>query len=77
MDPFGNFGWNFGYGFGWILIGITVILLVLGIIQLTRLSFKDEREKSEKQETFNTLKQAICAGKISLEEFEDSLKSKT
>lgn len=77
MVPFGNFGWSYGFGFGWILIGITAILLVLGIMQLTRLSFKDEREKSEEQETFNTLAQAICAGKISLEEFEERIKIRT
>ncbi|HUI66923.1 MAG TPA: hypothetical protein VL087_01775 [Nitrospirota bacterium] len=77
MVPFGNFGWSFGFGFGWILIGITAILLVLGIMQLTRFSFKDEREKSEEQDTFNTLKQAICAGKISREEFEERIKIRT
>ncbi len=77
MDPFGNFGWDFGFGFGWILIGITMILIVLAIAQLVRFSFKDDREKSEEQGVFETLKQEICAGKLSLEEFEEKIKSRT
>jgi uncharacterized membrane protein len=74
MDPFGNFGWSFG--FGWILIGITMILIVLAIAQLVRFSFQDERGKSAEQEVFNTLKQDICSGKISIEEFEKKVKSR-
>jgi hypothetical protein len=76
MDPFGNFGWDFGFGFGWILIGITVILMALGIAQLVRYSFRDEREKSEEQEMFNALKQDICSGKMSIEEFEKKVKTR-
>ncbi len=76
MDPFGNFGWDFGFGFGWILIGVTMILIVLAIAQLVRFSFKDEREKLEEQEVLDTLKQEICAGKISLKEFEEKMKSR-
>ncbi len=77
MDPFGNFGWDFGFGFGWILIGITMILVVLAIAQLVRFSFNDDREKSEEQGVFETLKHEICAGKLSLEEFEEKIKSRT
>ncbi len=75
MDPFGNFGWNFGFGFGWILIGVFAILLVLAIVQLARFSFKDERTKAAEQAAFNSLKEDICANKISLEEFEEKIKS--
>ncbi len=77
MDPFGNFGWDFGFGFGWILIGITMILVVLAIAQLVRFSFNDDREKSEEKGAFETLKREICAGKLSLEEFEEKIKSRT
>jgi uncharacterized membrane protein len=76
MDPFGNFGWDFGFGFGWILIGVTMILIVLAIAQLVRFSFKDEHEKLKDQEALDTLKQEICASKISLEEFEEKIKSR-
>ncbi len=75
MDPFGNFGWNFGFGFGWILIGVFVFLLVLAIVQLARFSFKDDRTKSQEQAELNSLKDAICAKKISLEEFEEKIKA--
>ena len=75
MDPFGNFGWNFGFGFGWILIGVFAILLILAIVQLVRFSFRDKRTKDEKQAELNSLKDSICANKISLEEFEDKIKN--
>jgi hypothetical protein len=77
MGSFGNFAWGFGFGFEWILIGIVAILLLWGVMQLNRFSFKDGRKKSEEQETFNTLKQEICAGKISLEEFGKRIQSRT
>jgi|GEM_PF-6314469 len=77
MVPFGNFGWSFGFGFGWILIGITAILLVLGIMQLTRLSFKEEREKSEEQETFNKLKRRYARARSALKNLRKKIKSNT
>jgi len=67
MVPFGNFGWSFGFGFGWILTGIVFIVLVLGIVQLTRFSFKDEREKSDEQEAFNTLKRRYARARSALQ----------
>ena len=72
MDPFGNFGWNFGLGFGWILVGIFAALLILAIVQLVRFSFKDEQQVQEK---LNSLKESICANKISLGEFENKIKN--
>jgi len=73
MDPFGNFGWNFGFGFGWILTGITAVLLFLGVVQVIRFGFK---EKAEEEESFNMLKQDICTGKIGPEEFEERVRSR-
>ncbi len=73
MDPFGNFGWNFGFGFGWILIGITMILIVLAIARLAGFGTKDDRSG---QEDMAMLKKNICSGKISIEEFEERVKSR-
>ncbi len=75
MDPFGNFGWSFGFGFGWILIGVFTVLMALAIMQLVRFSVKDERTKSEEQAALNSLQQSICANKISLEEFKEKIKN--
>ncbi len=75
MDPFGNFGWSFGFGFGWILIGVFAILMALAIAQLVRFSFKDEKTKAEEQAKLHSLKDAVCANKISMEEFEEEIKS--
>ncbi len=74
MDPFGNFGWDFGFGFGWILIGVFGFLLVMAIAQLARFSFKDRRTKSQRQAELNSLKEKICAGKITLEELEEKIR---
>lgn len=37
MVPFGNFGWNFGIGFGWIVIVVSLILLVFAIVRPARM----------------------------------------
>ena len=73
MDPFGNFGWDFGFGFGWILIGITTILMILAVARLAGYGTKDDRSG---QEDLTLLKKDICAGKISVEEFEEKIKDR-
>jgi flagellar basal body-associated protein FliL len=70
MDPFGNFGWSFGFGFGWILIGVTVIFVALAIFQLVRFSFQDDGKKAQEEAKLNPLKE-ICANEITVEEFEE------
>ncbi len=76
VDPFGNFGWNFGFGFGWILIGVFVILMVLAIVQLVRFYFKEEEARTQELAERDSLKKELCENKISLDEFEDQLKSR-
>ncbi len=73
MDPFGNFGWSFGFGFGWILIFVFVALMAAAIAQLTRLGFRDEQRNREIQAELVSLKQQVCANKISLQEFEQKI----
>ncbi len=73
MDPFGNFGWNFGFGFGWILIGISAVLLIAAIVQLVRFGFKDETARARERERFDSLKDAVCANRIGIEEFEEQM----
>ncbi len=72
MDPFGNFGWSFGFGFGWILTGVVAILMVAAIVQLIRFSFKDEETKDAE---LSALKEAACDNRISPEEFKEAVKS--
>jgi uncharacterized membrane protein len=73
MDPFGNFGWDFGFGFGWILIAVFIALLVVAIVQLARFGYREERRGREIQAELDSLKQQVCANKISLEEFEEKI----
>jgi cell division protein FtsL len=75
MDPFGNFGWSFGFGFGWILIFVFLALMAVAIAQLSRLGIHDERRHREIMAEIDSLKQQVCANKISLEEFEDKIKT--
>ena len=73
MDPFGNFGWSFGFGFGWILIAVFVALMAVAIMQLTRFSSRDKQQNPEIQAALDSLKQQVCANKISLQEFDDKI----
>ncbi len=74
MDPFGNFGWSFGFGFGWILIGVFALFMTLAIARLAWSSFKDERQKAEEQARLNALKEAVCANNMSPEKFDEEIR---
>lgn len=76
MDPFGNFGWDFGFGFGWILVGVFAILMIVAIVQLARISFRSERTKAEKQAVLKSMRRAFCSDRISLEEFEKRMEDR-
>lgn len=76
MVPFGNFGWNFGVGFGWILVIISLVLVAFGIVQLIRFmsgppSGTNPSEKIVCDETaLDALKRRYARGEISKDEFE-------
>ncbi len=73
MDPFGNFGWNFGFGFGWILIGVFALLMIAAIVHLISVSYKGRLSESEKKAELNSLKEDICENKISIDELEEKI----
>ncbi len=73
MDPFGNFGWNFGFGFGWILVGVFALLMILGIAFLAGSDFKGPRSTPEKEAELEALKRAVCENRISVDEFDDKI----
>ena len=72
MVPFGNFGWNFGIGFGWIIVIVTLILIALGVAQLVRFMSKDGEPEQDVCDTppLDTLKRRYARGEITREEFE-------
>ncbi len=68
MMPLGNFG--FGLGLGWIAVGIIAFVMVLGIFQLVRFSFKDDRETAEEEAALAKLKEDVCSREMTPAEFE-------
>ncbi len=69
MVPFGNFGWNFGFGFGWFIVVLSFILIIFGIVQLVRMD-SGERRSRPRESALDILKKRYARGEISKEEFE-------
>jgi putative membrane protein len=73
MVPFGNFGWNFGVGFGWLIVVVTLILIVFGVVQLVRFMSRDrEAEEQDICETspLDMLNRRYARGEITKNEFD-------
>jgi putative membrane protein len=72
MVPFGNFGWNFGVGFGWIIVIVTLILIAFGMVQLVRFMSRDREEEQDvcDRSPLDMLKTRYARGEITREEFE-------
>lgn len=68
MVPFGNFGWNFGVGFGWIIVVVSFILMGLGIFYLAQM--RTERRSRPRESAMDILKKRYASGEISKEQFE-------
>lgn len=69
MVPFGNFGWDW-FGFGWILVIVSVILVAFGIVRLVK-SFSRESDGDVCEEApLDSLERRYARGEISREEFE-------
>ncbi|MGB9716670.1 MAG: SHOCT domain-containing protein [Thermodesulfovibrionales bacterium] len=66
----GNHGWGMGFGFGWLLMILFWVLVILGIVYLVKVIAGSAR-KGEKEETaLDILKKRYAKGEISKEEFE-------
>ncbi len=76
MVPFGNFGWNFGFGFGWIIIVVSFVLMILGIFYLVQMR-TGERRSRPRESALDILKKRYAQGEISKEEFEAKKKDLT
>jgi putative membrane protein len=65
-----DYGWEMGFGFGWIPMIIFWALLILGIVYLIKMiagvSKKDDKEKT----AIDILKIRYAKGEIGKEEFE-------
>jgi putative membrane protein len=70
MVPFGNFGWNFGFGFGWLITAISFFLIVFAIVRLVRMAPGGEQRSAPGESALDELKKRYARGEISKEEFE-------
>ena len=65
-----DYGWGIGFGFGWILMILFWVLVVLGIIYLVK-AITGSARKGEKEETaLDILKKRYAKGEITKEEFD-------
>lgn len=69
MVPFGNFGWNFGFGFGWLIIVLSFVLIIFGIVQLVRMGYGDRRSRP-RESAYDILEKRYARGEISKDQFE-------
>jgi putative membrane protein len=70
-----GYNFNMGYGFGWVIMILFWILIILGIIYLIKLlagsSSADKKVKKSSAEEI--LRQRFARGEISREELEESM----
>jgi putative membrane protein len=65
-----NYGWGMGFGFGWFLMALFWILVILGIIYLIK-AIAGGRKWEEKEDTaLEILKKRYAKGEVNKEEFE-------
>jgi putative membrane protein len=65
-----DYGWGIGFGFGWFLMILFWVILVLGVVYLIKLIAVGAK-KGEKEETaLDILNKRYAKGEINREEFE-------
>jgi len=65
-----DYGWGIGFGFGWFLMILFWVLLILGIVYIVKL-IAGNTKKAEKEETaLDILKKRYAKGEINKEEFD-------
>ncbi len=63
-------GWGMGFGFGWLIMAIFWILVILGIMYIVRLIAGSSKREAKEETAFDILKKRYAKGEISKEEFD-------
>ncbi len=67
-----NYGW--GMGFGWLIMVIFWVLVILGVVYLIKLIAGGARREEKRDTALDILKQRYAKGEITKEEFEEKKK---
>ncbi len=67
-----NYGW--GMGFGWLIMIIFWVLVILGVVYLIKLIAGGARREEKRDTALDILKQRYAKGEITKEEFEEKKK---
>ncbi|HDH34140.1 MAG TPA: SHOCT domain-containing protein [Nitrospirae bacterium] len=73
MMHWGNFVGMGSGGFGWIIMILFWILVILGIVYLVKQIFSDKEVPSRTESAENILKKRYAAGEITKEEYNKKL----
>jgi putative membrane protein len=65
-----DYGWGMGFGFGWLVMGLFWILIILGVIYLIKLIVGGRKTEEKGDTAIEILRQRYAKGEISKEEFE-------
>jgi len=65
-----DYGWGMGFGFGWLLMSIFWILIILGGIYFLKLIMGGSKKDGKEDTALDILKKRYAKGEISREEFE-------
>jgi len=65
-----DYGWEMGFGFGWIAMIIFWALLILGIVYLVKMIAGSSKKEDKQDTAIDILKMRYAKGEISKEEFE-------